>query len=116
MQRLLIVGQGNLFDEGLRRLLSSEQADLEVLRIIYRGEADVLQWLTDWRPGTVVLFEGGPLTVGRLFELSQRAPGLGNLRVITMLAEISVVEVYEKQQVSTVEGDDLFELIEDKNV
>ena len=111
MQRVLIVGKGNLFDQGLRRLLSQEQTGLEVLSIIYTNEGDVLQRLLEWRPTVVVLFEGGPLTVSRVFELNNKAGGLATMRVITVLTGTNTVEVYERQQISAIGSGELFELI-----
>ncbi len=112
MQRVLIVGTGNLFDEGLNRLLSQEQASLEVLNILYTSDADVWQRLMKWRPTVVVVFEGGPMTVSRAFELINEAPGLGPVRVITVLTGISTVEIYEKQQIPAIGRDELLDLIE----
>ncbi len=115
-QRVLIVGSGSLFDEGLRRLLLREQPHLEVSSVIYRNDADFLQHVLQQLPTVVVLFEGGPLSVRRVFELMGDIPGITTtLRVITVLAETSAVEVYEHEQTTTVattRGGDFIDLIE----
>ncbi len=115
-QRVLIVGSGSLFDEGLRYLLLREQARLEVSSVIYKGEADFLQHVFTQRPTVIVLFEDGPLSVSRVFELIGDIPGMATtLRVITVLAETSVVEVYEHEQMTTVataRSGDFIDLIE----
>ncbi len=115
-QRVLIVGSGSLFDEGLRHLLLREQAHLEVSSVIYMSDADFLQHVFTQRPTVIVLFEGGPLSVSRVFELIGDIPGMATtLRVITVLAETSAVEVYEHQQVTTIttaRGGDFIDLIE----
>lgn len=115
-QRVLIVGSGSLFDEGLRHLLLREQARLEVSSVIYRSDADFLQHVFTQRPTVIVLFEDGPLSVSRVFELVGDIPGMAaTLRVITIMAETSVVEVYEHEQMTTVattRGGDFIDLIE----
>ena len=115
-QRVLIVGSGSLFDEGLRHLLLREQAHLEVSSVIYRSDADFLQHVLHQLPTVVVLFEGGPLSVSRVFELMGDIPDMATtLRVITILAETSAVEVYEHEQTTTVvttRGGDFIDLIE----
>jgi hypothetical protein len=115
-QRVLIVGSGSLFDEGLRYLLLREQARLEVSSVIYRSDADFLQHVFTQRPTVIVLFEGGPLSVSRVFELVGDIPGMATtLRVITVMAETSMVEVYEHEQMTTVattRGGDFIDLIE----
>ncbi len=114
-QRVLIVGSGSLFDEGLRHLLLREQAQLEVSSVIYVNDADFLQHVLYQLPTVIVLFEGGPLSVSRVFELIRDVPGMATPRVITVLAEISAVEVHEQQQVTTIattRGGDFIDLIE----
>ena len=115
-QRVLIVGSGSLFDEGLRHLLLREQVHLEVSSVIYISDADFLRHVLHQLPTVVVLFEGGPLSVSRVFELISDVPGMATtLRVITVLAEISAVEVYEHEQTTTfvtTRGSDFIDLIE----
>lgn len=114
-QRVLIVGSGSLFDEGLRHLLLREQSRLEVSSVIYMNDADFLQHVLYQLPTVIVLFEGGPLSVSRVFELIEGVPGMATPRVITVLAETSAVEVYEQQHMTTVataRGGDFIDLIE----
>ena len=114
-QRVLIVGSGSLFDEGLRSLLLREQAHLEVSSVIYTNGADFLQHVLHQLPTVIVLFENGPLSVSRVFELIGDVPGMATPRVITVLAETSAVEVYEQQQMTTIttaRADDFIDLIE----
>ncbi len=100
MQRVLAIGSGNLFDENLNRLLSPRQTGVDVLRVAYRSDADVLRLLLDWRPAAIVLFEGGPMTVSRVFELINDAPDLMAVRVITALTRVNPIEPYERQMVA----------------
>ncbi|MBI3241235.1 MAG: hypothetical protein HYZ49_02965 [Chloroflexi bacterium] len=99
MQRVMIVGAGDLFDEGLRRLLSQEHTGLDVLNVAYESDAGILRLLLEWRPDTIVLFEGGPLTVSRVFELINSVSDLMFVRVITALTRINPAEFYEEQPV-----------------
>lgn len=111
MRRVLIVGNGSLFDEGLSHLLL-ERASLEVTRITFKSAADFLQHFLRLRPEVVVLFQGGPLGVSRVFELLKDTPDIAALRLITVMAESSTVELYQRQQMTNVGTDDLCSLIQ----
>ena len=108
-RRMLIVGNGSLFDEGLEKLLSSEHG-LEVSRITYTDDAEFLQQFLRTLPEVVVLFEGGSLTVSQLFELVKDVP-IPNLQVVTVLADTSTVEMYAKRQITAVNGEDFLDLV-----
>jgi hypothetical protein len=111
MRRVLIVGNGSLFDEGLSRLLL-ERALLDVTRITFISTADFLQHFLRLRPEVVIVFQGGPLGVGRIFELLKDMPDMAALRVITVMAESNTVELYQWQQMKIVGTDDLCSLIQ----
>ena len=100
-----------MFDEGLRHLLA-DKTSLEVSTVAYNTDSAFLQNFLEKRPEVVVLFEGGPLSVKRVFDLVGDVPGLTTLRVITVMAESSTVEIYEKQQITAVQSNTLFSLIQ----
>jgi DNA-binding NarL/FixJ family response regulator len=114
-KRVMIVGSGSLFDEGLMQLLA-DKTSLEVSRLAYSTDSAFLQYFQEQRPEVVVLFEGGPLGVKRVFDLIGDTPGLTTLRVITVMAESSTVEIHqnrrETQQVQAVKSDVFFSLIQ----
>jgi hypothetical protein len=62
------------------------------------------------RPEVLVLFERGPLSVTRVFELLEDVQGLTSLRVITVLSDNNL-NVYEKLKVSAAHSDDFVTLI-----
>ncbi|MEK7323790.1 MAG: hypothetical protein AAB217_00875 [Chloroflexota bacterium] len=99
-----------MFDEGLRHLLA-DKTSLEVSTAAYSTDSAFLQQFEEQRPDVVVLFEGGPLSVKQVFDLVGDMPGLTALRVITVMAETSTVEIYEKQQFTAVQSNTLFSLI-----
>lgn len=100
-----------MFDEGLRHLLA-DKTSLEVSTVAYSTDSAFLQLFLERRPEVVVLFEGGLLSVKRVFDLVGDAPGLTILRVIIVMAESSTVEIYEKQQITAVQSNILFSLIQ----
>jgi hypothetical protein len=114
-KRVMIVGRGSLFDEGLMQLLA-DKTSLELSRVAYSTDSAFLQHFQEQRPEVVVLFEGGPLGVKRLFDLVDSVPGLTTLRVITVMAETSTVEIHESQhemqQVQAVQSSIFFSLIQ----
>ena len=110
-QRVLIVGNGTLFDEGLNSLLARDKTHLEVSNIVYLNDSDFLEHFLRQRPGIVVLFEDGPLSVSRVFELVSSVPDLANLRVITVMTDTNVVEVRERRQITAVRGNILSNLV-----
>ena len=81
-----------------------------VSNIAYTGEVTFMQDFVRVWPGVVVLFQGGPLSVSRVFELVEDVPELNNLRVITVLSNNNV-NVYEKLKVSAAHSDDFITLI-----
>ncbi len=107
--RMLIVGNGSLFDEGLERLLSGRPG-LEISRTTYTDDTAFLYEFLRQLPEVVILFEGSPLTVSRLFELVKDVP-IPNLQVVTVLAQTSTIEMYAKRQVTAVGGDDFLALV-----
>ncbi len=111
VRRVLIVGDGTLFDEGLNHLLV-EKAYLKVSHITFNTASDFSQHFLELRPDVVVLFQGGPLSVSRVFELLKEVPDLATFRVMTVMAETNTVELYEKQQVTNVGTNDLCSLIQ----
>lgn len=110
-RRVLIIGDGSLFDEGLRHLLAG-RTSLEVSTAAYSTDGAFLQQFEEQRPDVVVLFEGGPLSVKQVFDLVGDMPGLTTLRVITVMADTNTVEIYEKQQITAVQSNTLFSLIQ----
>jgi hypothetical protein len=110
VQRVLIVGDGSLLDEGLRRLLAGKEF-LEVANITYTDEATLRDHIFTLKPDTIVLYEGGPLSVNRVFELGADIPGLKRLRVITILVDSNAVDVVERRQVVAVGSADLLTLL-----
>ena len=110
-RRVLIVGNGSLFDEGLSHLLE-DKAFLEVSYMTSGNHSDFLQYFREVRPEVVVLFQGNPLSVSRVFELLKDAPNVATLRVITVMVETNTIELYEKHQVANVGTNDLCSLIQ----
>ncbi len=115
VNRVLIVGDGSLFDEGLNSLLLNRTC-LEVSRITYVDESIFLEQFLYERPEVIVLFEGSPLTVNRILELVKDIPDLAALRIITVLADTSAVELYERQPIMAARSDDLLALFQPASV
>jgi hypothetical protein len=115
VNRVLIVGNGSLFDEGLKSLLLN-RTRLEVSSTTYIDESVFLQQFLDERPEVIVLFEGSPLTVSRILELVRDIPDLAILRIITVLANTSAVELYERQPIAAARSDDLLMLFQPASV
>ncbi len=107
----MVIGDGSLFDEGLRHLLA-DKTSLKVSTAAYSTDSAFLQQFQEQRPEVVVLFEGGPLSVKRVFDLVGDMPGLTILRVIIVMVESSTIEIYEKQQITAVQSNTLFSLIQ----
>ncbi|MBI3241059.1 MAG: hypothetical protein HYZ49_02045 [Chloroflexi bacterium] len=107
--RVLIVGSGSLADEGLEKLLAGKSG-LELLHVTYTDDATFLHQFSQFQPEVVVLFEGSPLTVSRLFELTKEI-SVSDLRVITVLAQTNTVEMYAKRQITVGGSKDFLALV-----
>jgi hypothetical protein len=114
IQRVLIVGSDSLLGEGLQQLLEGGSGRVEVSSVAYSDNSEFVRQVLHLQPTVIVLFEGGPLSVGRVFELINDLPNLPIPRVIMVLAESSTVDVYEKRQITVAGSDVLLDLI-DKN-
>ena len=97
MQRVLIVGAGEVIDDGLWRLLSQGLTAPDLLRVAYENDVSILRLLLEWRPAVIVLFEGGPMTVRRVFELINSVSDLMAVKVITALDDAGPIDLHEKQ-------------------
>ncbi len=108
--RVLILGDGSLFDNGLTNLLTHEDS-IVVSNLTYSSDVTFVSEFMLERPEVLVLFEGGPLSVSRVFELIEDVPELTHLRVITVLSDNNSVYVYEKLKVSATHIDGFVTLI-----
>ncbi len=106
-----MVEAGSLFDEGIKSWLG-QVPGLQLLSVPYTSDAAFTTDVLGERPDVIMLFEDGPLSVGQVFELLKGDLTSGAFRVITVLSESSIINIYEKKQFTAINSDDLVTLIQ----
>jgi DNA-binding NarL/FixJ family response regulator len=93
-QRVFIVGDKSLFDEGLSNLLTFE-TNLLISGSGYNDESTFLRDVAQAQPHVVILNESAPLNPARLLDLLISIPSLAGWRVIIVRLNNNTIDVYD---------------------
>ena len=98
--RVLIVDNQAIMGAGLEQLLSGSQV-IEVSGITMQNERALVEMVWQVQPDTIILIlESQCISPGRLFDLLQN---YGRLRIILVSANSNVIEVFDRQQIMTID-------------
>ena len=93
-QRVFIVGDGSLFDEGIMQLLT-HGTNLFVSHTIYSDDLTFLN-INEWdRPDVILINEPGSLNVERILKFISSHPIVKELLIIVVRLWNSVIDIYE---------------------
>ena len=100
-QRIIIVGDGSMFEEGLSRLLTFN-TDLQVSGSGYKDDSSFLEDFTQSQPDVIVLNASSSIDSVHMLELLYSIPLLVSLCIIIVRLGNNMVDVYEipKNQIS----------------
>ncbi len=95
VQRVLVIGSGALFDEGIAHRLASN-LKLQVLRRKYVDEAAFITDVQFILPNIIILNEYDPLELEHLIKVLPVAACSAHLRVLVLRLYSSWIEVYDR--------------------
>ena len=94
-QRVFIVGDGSLFDEGITRLLARDTA-LQVSHLVYSDKLAFLHIISNNQPDLILFCEAGTLNTDQLIaDLSSTTLMLG-LCIFVIHSSNLTVDAYER--------------------
>lgn len=94
-QRISVVGEGSLFDEGVAHLLT-HKTDLLVSRAIYSDDLAFLEIIKRDRPDVMLVCESGLLDTVRILILVLSPPIVMRLRIVIVQLASNVIDVYAR--------------------
>ena len=113
MRRVLIIGSQTLLDEGVTGLLQAE-TDLQVSRVTYRTEDDVIHSIEQLQPEVIVIGETDDLSGCQIVDAIFRQIALPNFRIILVQPDSNTMRVCDF--VTASHSRDLLRLIRSERV
>ena len=105
---VLIVGAGTLLDYSVTSLLT-DQSDLLVADVTYRGEEEFLQKVTDLQPDMILICESDKFRAWTITDLLSRHGVIPRCKVIVARLNSNTLDVCERVTIS--HRDDLLTVI-----
>ncbi len=109
-RRVLIVGTGSLFEQGVESLLARE-ANVQVSEIVHAREETFIQDVLRVQPDVIVFHEMGSFNSDRIFELLKALPEMDTLRVIILRSANAAIDLYEKRTLTATQAQDFVNLV-----
>ena len=97
-QRVSIVGEGSLFDEGVAHLLA-DRTNFLVSRAIYSDEHAFLNIIKQDPPDVILVCESGSLDPARILDIVSSHAMMMRLLVVVIRLYNNVIDVYESHMV-----------------
>ena len=94
-QRVFIVGDGSLFDEGVTQLLADD-ANLVVSRAIYSDNLAIQNMIDRDQPDVILVCESCSQDTARILDLAASHPKSMGLRIVVIRLSNNVVDEYER--------------------
>lgn len=94
-QRVFVVGEGSLFDEGVTQLLAQE-TNLLVSRATYSDDPAFLNQIESDRPDVILVCESGSLDSARILALVSSHPKTRGLPVVVTRLDNNMLNVYAR--------------------
>jgi DNA-binding NarL/FixJ family response regulator len=109
VSRVLVIETGSLLGAGVQNLLS-RRSTLEVIGLVPKNEADLLQMIQQFQPHIIVLDETTSLI--KLPSLMHHLRDYPHVRVVAVNVGDAHAQIVEKFQVATTQVTDFLRLIE----
>lgn len=109
-RRVLIVGTGSIFEQGVESLLTRE-ANVQVSEIVHTHEDAFIQDVLRVQPDVIVFHEIGSFNSDRIFELLKALPEMDTLRVIILRSANAAIDLYEKRTLTAAQAQDFVNLV-----
>jgi hypothetical protein len=92
-QRVFVIGEGSLFDEGVTHMLS-QRPNLLVSRLIFRGGLGFLNYIRLAQPDVVLVCESTSLDATEILDLFSSLPLMMELRIVIIRLHNNRIDVY----------------------
>jgi hypothetical protein len=94
-QKIFVVGDGSVFDEGVSHLLKNK-TDLLVSHAIYSEDLSFLENIKSEQPEMILVNDSGSLNVERILEFTLSQLLIMDLRIVVVQLRDSVIDIYER--------------------
>jgi hypothetical protein len=94
-QKIFVVGDGSVFDEGVSHLLKNK-TDLLVSHAIYSEDLSFLENIKSEQPEMILVNDSGSLNVERILEFTLSQLLMMDLRIVVVQLRDSVIDIYER--------------------
>jgi hypothetical protein len=94
-QKIFVVGDGSVFDEGVSHLLKNK-TDLLVSHAIYSEDLSFLENIKSEQPEMILVNDSGSLNVKRILEFTLSQLLMMDLRIVVVQLRDSVIDIYER--------------------
>jgi hypothetical protein len=121
-QRVFVIGEGSLFDEGVKHMLS-QRPDLLVSSLIFGGGLGFLNYIRLAQPDVVLVCESTSLHTTDILDLFSSPPIMMELRIVIIRLRDNRIDVYaepilvagnisrRRQQITAKNEDDLLKAL-----
>jgi len=94
-QRVTIVGQGLLLDDGVEHLLKLRRPNLIVSHVIYSSKLTFLIYAMP-QPDVILIVESSDMDTAHILDLLSSWPFVTKLRIIVIRLRNNIIDVYEE--------------------
>ena len=94
-QRVTIVGQGLLLDDGVEHLLKLHRPNLIVSHVIYSSKLTYLIYAVP-QPDVILIVESSDMDTVHILDLLSSWPFVTKLRIIVIRLRNNIIDVYEE--------------------
>jgi hypothetical protein len=94
-QRVTIVGQGLLLDDGVEHLLKLHRPNLIVSHVIYSSKLTFLIYAVP-QPDVILIVESSDMDTVHILDLLSSWPFVTKLRIIVIRLRNNIIDVYEE--------------------
>ncbi len=94
-QRVTIVGQGLLLDDGVEHLLKLQRPNLIVSHVIYSSKLTFLIYAMP-QPDVILIVESSDMDTAHILDLLSSWPFVTKLRIIVIRLRNNIIDVYEE--------------------
>lgn len=109
--RVLVVNRGSLLDEGVIRLISSNEG-LDVSTVEFESEEVLFNDIVSRLPEVVVMGQNGGVRFDRLYELLTSFSTLEKLRMIIFHSNENSVDIFSKKCSNMTQCADFVQLVQ----
>jgi hypothetical protein len=109
-QRVLLLGNGSMFDDSLRQLLGHE-TDLDVTDMAYTDDTTLQMTIAHLCPHVIIVNDNGPVDLARIFQMLANLVFHTALRIVVVRVDDNTIDIYDKKHIVARASDDLLNVI-----